>query len=51
VIPTSGHSIIRTATAWAPAGPSLRFHAGLEDADDLQDDLERGFGRLACAAS
>ncbi len=51
VIPTSGHSIIRTATAWAPAGPSLRFHAGLEDADDLLEDLERGFERLACAAS
>ncbi|RAU20925.1 cystathionine beta-lyase [Paramagnetospirillum kuznetsovii] len=47
VIPTSGHSIIRTATAWTPAGPSLRFHAGLEDADDLQEDLEKGFGRLA----
>ncbi|WP_096700341.1 cystathionine beta-lyase [Magnetospirillum sp. 15-1] len=51
VIPTSGHSIIRTATAWAPAGPSLRFHAGLEDTDDLLEDLERGFERLACAAS
>lgn len=51
VIPTTGHSIIRTATDWSPAGPSLRFHAGLEDADDLLEDLERGFGRLACAAS
>ncbi|WP_173982682.1 cystathionine beta-lyase [Magnetospirillum sp. SS-4] len=46
VIPTTGHSIIRTASDWAPAGPSLRFHAGLEDADDLQDDLERGLERL-----
>ena len=46
VIPTSGHSIIRSASVWAPAGPSLRFHAGLEDADDLQDDLERGLERL-----
>ena len=46
VIPTSGHAIIRTASAWAPAGPSLRFHAGLEDADDLKDDLEQGFERL-----
>lgn len=52
VIPTTGHSIIRTATRWEPAGPSLRFHAGLEDVDDLRDDLERGFERLAaCAAS
>ncbi|CAA7617759.1 putative cystathionine beta-lyase [Candidatus Terasakiella magnetica] len=50
VIPTSGHSIIRTATTWAPTGPSLRFHTGLEDADDLLADLERGFERLTCAA-
>ncbi len=46
VIPTTGHSIIRTATEWKPAGPSLRFHAGLEDADDLLADLEAGFDRL-----
>lgn len=46
VIPTSGHSIVRTASTWAPAGPSLRFHAGLEDCDDLIADLEAGFGRL-----
>jgi cystathionine beta-lyase len=47
VIPTGGHSIVRTATRWAPAGPSLRYHAGLEDAADLQADLEEGFARLA----
>jgi cystathionine beta-lyase len=46
VIPTTGHSIIRTATQWEPPGPSLRFHAGLEDADDLLADLEAGFARL-----
>ncbi|CAA7611744.1 putative cystathionine beta-lyase [Magnetospirillum sp. LM-5] len=50
VIPTTGHSIIRTASTWAPAGPSLRFHAGLEDATDLQADLEAGFTRLTAAA-
>ncbi|MBF0323477.1 MAG: cystathionine beta-lyase [Alphaproteobacteria bacterium] len=50
VIPTTGHSIIRTASTWAPAGPSLRFHAGLEDAADLQADLEAGFARLTAAA-
>ncbi|CAA7613979.1 cystathionine beta-lyase [Magnetospirillum sp. UT-4] len=50
VIPTTGHSIIRTATAWRPEGPSLRFHAGLEDADDLLADLEAGFARLNAAA-
>lgn len=46
VIPTTGHSIIRTATRWDPPGPSLRFHAGLEDAEDLRADLEEGFARL-----
>ena len=49
VIPTSGHSIIRTASPWTPAGPSLRFHAGLENAEDLRDDLDKGFSRLAQA--
>jgi cystathionine beta-lyase len=33
----------RTATTWAPGGPTLRFHIGLEDPDDLIADLERGF--------
>ncbi|MDB5590789.1 cystathionine beta-lyase [Enterovirga sp.] len=36
----------RTATRYAPAGPSLRFHIGLEDLDDLKADLEDGFERL-----
>lgn len=50
VIPTTGHSIIRSASDWTPVGPSLRFHAGLEDADDLIADLEQGFERLASCA-
>jgi cystathionine beta-lyase len=33
----------RTATKWAPGGPALRFHIGLENVDDLKSDLERGF--------
>jgi cystathionine beta-lyase len=36
----------RTATKWAPGGPTLRFHIGLEDADDLIADLERGFAAM-----
>lgn len=40
----------RTATKWAPEGPTLRIHAGLEDADDLIADLEEGFDRLKRAA-
>lgn len=39
----------RTATAWAPGGPTLRFHIGLEDPDDLIADLERGFAAMATA--
>lgn len=47
VIPTGGGSIHRTASPWAPEGPSLRFHAGLETVADLKADLEAGFARLA----
>ena len=39
----------RTVTKWEPGGPSLRFHVGLEDVDDLIADLERGFAALAAA--
>ena len=41
---------IRTATTWAPGGPTVRLHIGLEDVDDLIGDLERGFAALASAA-
>jgi cystathionine beta-lyase len=37
----------RSATAWAPEGPTVRLHIGLEDAADLKADLEAGFARLA----
>jgi cysteine-S-conjugate beta-lyase len=33
----------RTATEWAPGGPTLRLHIGLEHVEDLKADLERGF--------
>ncbi len=33
----------RTATKWAPGGPALRLHIGLENVDDLKADLARGF--------
>ncbi len=36
----------RTATAWKPAGPTLRLHIGLEHVEDLKRDLERGFAAL-----
>jgi cystathionine beta-lyase len=38
--------IRRTAKQFAAEGPLLRIHAGLEDPDDLLEDLERGFERL-----
>ncbi|MGO4869606.1 MAG: cystathionine beta-lyase [Roseiarcus sp.] len=40
----------RTATRWAPGGPSLRFSVGLEDLEDLKEDLDRGFARLAATS-
>jgi cystathionine beta-lyase len=36
-------SSYRTASEWAPGGPTLRLHIGLENVEDLKADLERGF--------
>jgi len=36
----------RTVTRWNPGGPSLRIHIGLEDPQDLINDLDEGFARL-----
>jgi cysteine-S-conjugate beta-lyase len=33
----------RTATKWAPGGPTLRLHIGLENVEDLKADLADGF--------
>jgi cystathionine beta-lyase len=41
----------RSATPWAPGGPTLRFHIGLEEPGDLIADLERGFAAMKAAAS
>jgi cysteine-S-conjugate beta-lyase len=41
----------RSATRWAPEGPALRLHIGLEDPQDLIEDLERGFAALRAAAA
>lgn len=38
---------IRTASRWAPAGPTVRLHIGLEDVEDLIADLEGGLTRYA----
>ncbi|MBI4273659.1 MAG: cystathionine beta-lyase, partial [Rhizobiales bacterium] len=42
-------SSYRTATKWAPGGPALRLHIGLEDVNDLIADLEAGFAAFARA--
>ena len=42
--------IKRTAAPFRSEGPVLRIHAGLEDADDLLADLDRGFERLRAAS-
>jgi cystathionine beta-lyase len=46
ILPTSG-AIHRTATQWKPEGPTLRIHVGLEDADDLIEDLAKGLGHVS----
>jgi cystathionine beta-lyase len=40
---------VRSATRWAPGGPTVRIHIGLEDVRDLIADLERGFAAMAAA--
>ncbi|WP_236208075.1 cystathionine beta-lyase [Pseudomonas tohonis] len=39
----------RTVTHWQAEGFALRLQVGLEDMDDLKDDLARGFERLRAA--
>ena len=39
-------SRVRTATRWNPGGPLIRLHIGLEDPDDLIEDLERALAHL-----
>jgi cysteine-S-conjugate beta-lyase len=50
IVPTSP-ARRRTATRWTPEGPTLRLHIGLEDPQDLIEDLERGFAALRAAAA
>jgi cystathionine beta-lyase len=41
---------VRTATRWAPGGPAVRLHIGLEAVEDLIADLEPGFAALTAAS-
>lgn len=36
----------RTATKWNPGGPAVRLHIGLEDPEDLIEDLANGLANL-----
>ena len=46
VMPANPRSTsIRTATAWDEEGNLLRIHAGLEEPQDLMDDLDAGLAR------
>ncbi|MBY0564517.1 MAG: cystathionine beta-lyase [Hyphomonadaceae bacterium] len=49
VVPVDGN-IKRTAAPWQAPQPLLRFSIGLEHVDDLIEDLEQGFQRLATPA-
>jgi cystathionine beta-lyase len=40
----------RTAKEFAHQGPLIRFHAGLEDADDLIADIDEAFARMKAAS-
>lgn len=50
VLPTRPDKL-RSAVPWDGRGPTLRFHAGLEDPADLIADLEAGLARLRAAAA
>ncbi|WP_108663684.1 cystathionine beta-lyase [Acuticoccus kandeliae] len=49
-LPVAPHAV-RTAVPWDAPGPLVRLSVGLENADDLIADLERGLGHLSAAAS
>ena len=46
IAPVSAAAVTRTAKPWTAPLPGIRLHIGLEDADDLIEDLEKGFARF-----
>jgi cystathionine beta-lyase len=50
ILPTHPGTL-HSQTPWPYAGPSIRVHAGLEDSEDLIDDLEEGFAALRQATT
>lgn len=49
MIPTAENGN-RTASRWPDSGPTIRIHAGLENFEDLRDDLSAGLRRLSGAS-
>jgi cysteine-S-conjugate beta-lyase len=49
MVPTYPASL-RSSTRWEAPGPCVRIHVGLENVDDLIEDLEHGFARLRAMA-
>ncbi|MGV1760902.1 PLP-dependent transferase [Rhizobium sp. A22-96] len=46
LITLANPSASRTITDWSARGPVLRLQVGLEDLEDLKQDLSQGFERL-----
>ena len=45
ILATTNFADIRTATVWQASGPLVRLSIGLEDVQDLIDDLATGLQR------
>lgn len=50
IIPFDPNSY-RSVKKWEYPGPSLRIHIGLDDQNDLKNDLEQGFERMSQATT
>ncbi len=46
ILAVNNVSALRTVTTWPYSTPLIRLHIGLENVDDLIDDLERAFKRF-----
>ena len=49
ILGVSNLASMRTATTWPYQYPLIRLHIGLEDVDDLIEDLDKGLQRLNAA--
>jgi len=49
IAPVGPGAVTRTAKPWTEPLPGIRLHIGLEDVDDLIDDLDKGLARFTKA--